>query len=525
MRKLIAALLITTAAVTSAASQVRRLEQVTVGSIDRMNQRASLVARENPRPNQAFMAMTPHERGEAIDQIWGPGPSTAEKLNRFDTFWNYVDAKFAAFQNLDIDWNALRERYRPEIEAGVSRGRFAAIMNQLSLALRDAHTQAVDLDVNVFTVPEPGIPLLAVGAWTFDPTGTCTTALPDGSALIYFAIPDHPRGLERGDRVLGYDGRPWTDLYPELIEEEIPLWPLYWGSAPSSFEHSFVMSATQNWHLFETIDIAKASGQVVHVPTSQMPGPIWVGFCSEQMRIPGIAKPTGTWESDTISYGVMPGTEIGYVYNWAWGPQSEVDFANALYDLTVNQHVESLIIDFRFNAGGILHAAQRGSGILFPNPVPTTGVNERREAADHFSMKRLLVPGDFITDFDLFPIRTRIHESFDGPIALLVGPGAGSAGDTSSLWLTYHPNVRTFGKSTASTFNLPTQPALGTEINLGPDWFARIAEANFFRVGDPHNYLTRMEFPVDEPVWLTQQDVAEGRDTIVTAAVAWLNSQ
>lgn len=506
------------------AAQPPQQNDLVIGHAAQIQQRATLATVSVPRPSNPSAITTPAERRQAIDAHWGPGPSTAEKLEIFDKFWSYVDVKFAAFQGIEVDWLALRNRYRPEVAAGVSRGRFAAIMNQLSLALVDSHTQAVDWDVNVLTVPVQGVPTLAVGDWTWNPSGACSTAQPDGSALVYSAMPGHPLGLSRGDRVLGYDGRPWRDLYQELLEEEIPLWPLYWGSAPSSFAHTFESSATMNWHLFETMDIAKANGTVVHVPTSLMPGALWYGFCSEQMSVPGVPKPVGSWE-DSVSHGVVTGTNTGYLYVWAWGPTSEVDVEEALIDLIQVRRVDSLIIDFRFNAGGFLYAPHRGLGVLFPHPVPTTGVDERRNATDHFAMKKFTPPAYFIMDFDIFPVMTRIKLAFDGPIAFLTGPGAASSGDMSSLWMTFHPRVRTFGKTTASTFNLPTQPALGTEIDLGPDWFARIAEANFYRVGTPHTYLTHSEFPIDEHVWLTPADVATGKDTVVEAAMQWIDQQ
>ena len=69
---------------------------------------------------------------------------------------------------------------------------------------------------------------------------------------------------------------------------------------------------------------------------------------------------------------------------------------------------------------------------------------------------------------------------------------------------------------------LPTQPALGTELDLGEDWFARVAETNTYAVGAPTDYLTHAEFPVDEPVWLHPNDVAAGEDTVVKAALRWL---
>jgi hypothetical protein len=40
----------------------------------------------------------------------------------------------------------------------------------------------------------------------------------------------------------------------------------------------------------------------------------------------------------------------------------------------------------------------------------------------------------------------------------------------------------------------------------------------------PDNYLMHVGFEVDENIWLTQEDVAKGEDTVVKAALAWINS-
>jgi len=471
-------------------------------------------------------SMSPAERREAIDAYWGDGPSTAVKLQTFDKFWQYVDAKFAAFQNIDVDWGALRARYRSEIAAGVSRGRFAAIVNQLALALRDSHTIPLDLLVNVDTVPEPGVPLMGLSGWTFDTSGACLTAQDDGSALVYSAMKNHPLGLERGDRILGYDGRPWGELYQELVREELPLWPLWWGSTPSSFEHTFVMSAGLNWHLFETMDIAKhATGQVAHVATSRMPGALFYGFCSEQIQIAGVPKPT-YFDGGFVSSGIVDGTQIGYIYSWGWEGDAVNQFAQAVYELTQVQQAAGLIIDFRFNEGGFLRAPFLGLSALSSHPAPTLGMDERLNPFDHFKMKSIVPPSQFLLDFHYRSgSRFKVNASFAGPIAVLVGPGAVSAGDYSALWSTYLPWVRTFGKSTSMAVGLPTQAALGTSLDLGPGWFARIAETNTYSVGAPGNYLIHSEFPVDQSVWLRPDDVAAGKDTVVNAAVAWLHQQ
>lgn len=49
--------------------------------------------------------------------------------------------------------------------------------------------------------------------------------------------------------------------------------------------------------------------------------------------------------------------------------------------------------------------------------------------------------------------------------------------------------------------------------------------ADAYRIDDPHDYLTHDDLPVDEHVWLTPDDVAQGKDTVVNAALRWINSQ
>ena len=470
-------------------------------------------------------SMNPAERRAAIDAYWGEGPSTEEKLRIFDKLWEYVDTKFAAFQNIHVDWPALRARYRPEVAAGVSRGRFAAIINQLALSLRDSHTIPLDLLVNVDTVPDAGVPLMGVSGWEVDISGACLTAQDDGSALVYSAMANHPLGLQRGDRILGYDGRPWRELYQELLREELPLWPLWWGSTPTSFEHTFTMSAGLNWHLFDTMDILKHTGQIVHVSTSLMPGPLFFGFCSEQLRIAGVPKP-GFFNGQVVSFGIVEGTHIGYIYSWSWEGNAVDQFAQAVHQLTEVQKVDGLILDFRFNEGGFLAAPFRGMGALVSHPSATVGMDERRNPMDHLQMRSIFKPGEFLLDFATGDGRTgRVQPSYPGPVAVLVGPGAMSAGDFSALLATYLPWVRTFGKSTSMALGFPTQPFLGTHLDLGPDWFARVTETNTYAVDAPNRYLIHTEFPVDELVWLRPDDVTAGRDTVVSAALDWLHHQ
>src|SRR5687768_12396720 len=74
-----------------------------IGHTAQIQQRATLATVPVLRSSTPLAIMSPQQRRQAIDAYWGPGPSTAEKLQIFDKFWSYVDVKFAAFQGIDVD--------------------------------------------------------------------------------------------------------------------------------------------------------------------------------------------------------------------------------------------------------------------------------------------------------------------------------------------------------------------------------------------------------------------------------------
>jgi hypothetical protein len=472
----------------------------------------------------------------AIDATWGPGLPTERKLEIFDKFWTTIDERFAAFPGIDVDWAALRDRYRPEIAAGVSRGRFAAIMSHLALALRELHTVAFDLPV-LQTPRTPGVPIMVLRGPSMNTFGACATAQEDGSTLIYTVAPGHPLGLQPGDRILGYDGRPWGELAAELLAAELPTAGNAWGSSPIAFEHTLVQSANVNWHLFDTIDILKHdTGAVEHRSTAALntTPPLRSPFCSEQLAVPGVSKPAAL--SDVVTWGVIDGTRIGYIYATAWDETAGTRFTEAVRELTQQRETDGLIIDFRLNNGGYLAYSDAGLGMLFDRPVPTIGFAVRADPDDHLKLRPAVgreaaaltglplpvsPPNQAVIDmFDHHYDRA----AYERPIAVLTGPNTVSVGDQVALRMTFHPRARTFGKPTNGGFSF-TGALDVSRIDLGPGWSARYALANSYLIDDPHDYLTHRAFPVDEPVWLDPGDAAHGKDTVVDAAVRWIGSQ
>ncbi|MBV6420611.1 MAG: hypothetical protein DAHOPDDO_01868 [Ignavibacteriaceae bacterium] len=440
-----------------------------------------------------------------IDTTWGPGLPSSEKLEIFDSIWTVIDHKYACFQNLDLDWNAVRDLYRPEIESGVSRGRFAAILNYMCLKLNEAHTWFTDVEVNVATPLIPGTPLIRAGGWGGDNHFVAgLIPLPDSTLLVYSAPQNHPIGLEPGDIILGYDGYPWKFLYKELLTREFPIqYQSRCGSNDEAFTHIWLSGAGMNWHLFDTIDVKKYSGEVVHLPTSLLNVTQNYFNYTEQLPVPGVPMDTAHYQ---MSWGIVEGTNVGYIYNYRWiANDISVRFYNALDSLINVYNVDGLIIDLRVNSGGYFERTNAGMNLLFENDVPDLGLARRDDPYNHYSM---------ITS-NIYNLNPDTNTSFNKPIAVLSGPFCISAGDFLIKRLLSHPNVKVFGKTSSTAF------ASSERVQMGPYVFD-YAYKNGFSAEDPDQFLTHLELQVDYEVSFTIEDVRNGDDTVVKEALEWI---
>jgi len=472
-----------------------------------------------------------------IDATWGDGLPTEEKLQIFDDVYQSLDSEFGCFQGLNIDMDSLRDMYRPEISAGVSRGRFAAIMNYFVLAFKEGHNVIADtqLNFNNYQPPEPGVPLFAIGCWTDNSHfGATLTPLPDSTLLVIKTLPDHPLGLAPGDIVLGYDGVPWKRLYKDILAAQLPFFQEWlYPSNEKSFTHMMLKDAGMNWHLFDTLDVMKYGAEdTIHYPTSLLAGQSGNLSGSEQIKIPGVPFPDINWQGvyfldvydqeNFVSWGIVENTNIGYIYVYSWvtaeqRPGSNVanQYHQAIDTLMNHYNVDGLILDTRFDFGyGDGTTERQGFSLLFNSQIETFALDQRCNSSNHLEMcpfnnytsEKTMIIGD-------------PHTLFDRPIAVLTGPGAFSAGDLIAFKLRFHPMVRTFGKPTSGLFS-------GTKIlkDPSPGWQMFLAFANAYPLSDPGNYLSRAESQVDEEIWLTRDDVAKGEDTVVKRAIEWINN-
>lgn len=456
----------------------------------------------------------------AIDAAWeasvASGMSSIEQQQTFQAAWTQLDQQFACFNNFSLNWDSLKTALQRELTAGVSRGRFAAMMNHLALALRESHTFIGDEMVNYRTKLLPGTPLMVAGAWgDMGHFGAGLTPLPDSSLLVYSVAPHHPLGLQRGDIVWGYqiDGKPvaWKQLYRELLAAQLPLTGWWWGSSASAFTHSWLMSAGMNWHLFEKMIVVKHStGDTLTLAAAPLAAATLRHRATEQIPMDGVPFPGG-FDANTVSFGILNGSRIGYIYVWGWTDDAQQAFYNAVAAL--HSRTDGLILDFRTNYGGSTLTSNAGLELLFGSTTETVAFARRASTVNRFDMITAIP-----TSVYAVPSNGR---GYTKPIAVLVGPGCVSAGDQVALRMTFHPHARTFGKATSGAFN-----GYADMTMPNTNFFGRFAGAESYLANSRNpqpQYLTRSEFPVDEAVWLTRAGVASGRDDVVDAALRWIH--
>ena len=455
-----------------------------------------------------------------IDATWGNGLDTSAKLTLFDTWWDELDANFGAFHGLeDVDLDTLRAIYRPQVEAGVSKGRFSGIMNHMTYRLKELHTYLFDVGVRN-TPMNKGIPMMNFGQFgTNQRFGALLSPLPDSTLLVYEVLPNHPIGLEPGDVILGYDGVLWKDIYPQLLEAELPLFLNPVNASTDEGNYYYAMqSAGLNWHLFDTLDVVKySSGDTLHYDTNLLAGQSGFIWGKEQIPPPGVPWPNRTI-GKRVGWGVIDGSKVGMVTVTSWSFDAQFDIRNlfeeAVIDMMFNLDVDGIIFDFRFNTGGGA-LAREGLQRLFNNTVPTVGFDRRVSgSADRFAME----PDPSRQEVNLV-VRGQPGTFFDKPIAILIGPGAISAGELEARRMSFHPKTRIFGL-----------PAAGG--NTGSD-FISIGNSNWFvsransaqYLASNHEYITRTALQPDERIWFTKEDAAKREDTVIKAAMNWINAE
>ena len=86
----------------------------------------------------------------------GPSPPSADLGAQFDSLWSTFDREYSYFDYKRIDWNALKDRFRPMAIAAGDQVGFIGVVREMLSALHDQHVVIRDPGGAVTSTFEPG---------------------------------------------------------------------------------------------------------------------------------------------------------------------------------------------------------------------------------------------------------------------------------------------------------------------------------------------------------------------------------
>jgi len=473
---------------------------------------------------------------DRVESFWGDAPDQQTRLEIFDVWWTGLAHYFAAFEGTPLDWDLARDVYRPRIAEAETQGRYQAILSEIVFALRDGHTVLASEQL-YGSPPDPywpaDLPLheRPPAFWIEDrisAIGACVTPLDDGTLLVYRTDEDNPAGLVPGDVVIGYDGETWAQLLTPIFHCGFPL--IGRPASTQAGQHDKLLGAVvNNAHLFDELDVwRRESDTLESIPTDGLLGLGSDLICNDQLGVAGVDPPCSSWDdcyldpysTPQVTWGLLPDTNVGYVYVYSWQGTAGALFAEAVSDL---MDTDGLIVDQRSGPGGELSWGA-GLALLFAEDLEQaiTFLSRDPDASDYLA----LAP-----DPDLEPIGVVADPEieYDRPIAVLTGPHVGSAGDVFPYLLSRHPRARRFGRPTDGRFGLATHTIANSgEWYPEPDPFSGDLLASFtvaIMADEDGAHLQGVEQQPEVQVWLEPDDAAAGVDTVVDAALEWIALQ
>ena len=478
---------------------------------------------ENPKPSPKSFYQRKDEWQSIIDETWGNNIPLSEKQSVFNAYADFADEYFTLFAESDFDWDSLRNKYYDRITSDLSDGAFAGLISRFGTEFQELHARFWDIFIAQGTPTKHGVPIYYYNTFDVSHFGATLALQPDSTLLVVKTIENHPLGLEAGDKVVGYEGKLWTELTHELFEANLPAGG-YLASAPESIFNFMMTNAGINWHLFNTIDVIKY-GESIVTSLSLEPmydtvpdGPVFTGeiWNNPQLPIAGVPFPWGIIDFENLGFGINTDNKIGYIYVTDHGyNEVEAEFLEAV-NYVMNQETDGLIIDLRWNGGGYINPSN-GLSKLFNEPVgEPLNILQSKVRCNNGELTDICNSGGSNTGVPgWFNWQPDPNTYYDKKIALLVGPETQSMGEYLAYQLSNHPMVEVYGRPTNGGFSGNTLSG----VDIGDRWESNIPNYHLVDPALPGKPLARTPLIPEYEVWLTPQDVANDIDTIVKAAL------
>ena len=389
--------------------------------------------------------------------VAGPRPTASpSQLQVFEELWQIVNEQYLYPDFNGLDWNAIHGEYRSLIEGGLTNDEFYLAMKDMIARLGDDHS-------NYFS-PEEARKLDAnfAGDYNFVGIGVTTAGVPDEKrATILLVFPGSPAeaaGLQSHDSILAIDGQPIWD--------------------ESGFHRERLLGP---------------EGSTVEV-TVQTPGQEPRQVQLTRRRIVGQLP---------VPHTVLTspgGKRIGYIFLPTFGDSNIDDqVGQAIREMTVEAPLDGLILDNRYNGGGMVEV-MANTLTYFTNGV--VGYFVQRG-----SREPLTVPA------------TDVNGSQNVPLVTLVGKGTASFGEIFAGLLKDIGRAYLIGEQTEGNVEI-----LGVH-ELTDASRAWIANATFHPINQKIQNWEQTGIVPDLTVVSNWDEVTLANDLAILAALAHFDGQ
>lgn len=405
-------------------------------------------------------------------------------LQTFDAAWSIINTTYYDETFRGVDWKAVRDEFRPQAERAATPAELRATIEKMMDRLGESHFAVLPQG------PDPSDSAHDSLDRSGDP-GFDVRA--DGDALLVTHVrAGSPAAahVRAGDRLMAIAGTPASmlgaripaDLEPRVRGLEI------WRAAMMRLRGPIGSQLD--------LTLASVSGATRTVTI-------------ERMNEPGASVLLGNLppmklDVETAAVETPAGASAGLVRFNVWMAGADAPIAAAIDRFRT---ARGIVIDLRGNPGGLAGMIMGISGHFF---------DERKELG---RMKTRTNPGGLI--FYANPRRStadgRSVEPYDGPVAILVDGLTGSASECFAGGMQSVGRARVFGETSMGQ----ALPASFTRLPNGDTLLHAIAD---FVTADGTRLEGRGVVP-DEIVPMDRKALADGRDPVLGAALAWIDRQ
>ena len=401
-------------------------------------------------------------------------------LATFDEAWSIVNRTYYDPAFRGVNWEAVRAELRPEAGRARTPAELRATIARMLGRLGESHFAVLPQ----FADPGEADSGDRSGSPGFD-------VRPDTGSLLITRLdqksPAHRAGLRAGDRITSIDGIAVSALASRL---------------PADLEPR--VRVLEIWRA-GMMRLRGPSGSQARVTLDQGGGAREVSFA--RIDEPGQTVLLGNLPPlhlrvDAEAAETPSGAAAGVIGFNIWMAAADAQFAAAVDRF---RGTRGIVIDLRGNPGGLAGMIMGISGHFFSERTALGTMKMRTSALTFFANPRASRPDG-----------SRV-EPFAGPVAILVDGLTGSASECFAGGMQSVGRARVFGETSMGQ----ALPASFTRLPNGDTLLHAIAD---FVTADGTRLEGRGVVP-DQAVPLDAAALAAGRDPVLAAALAWIDTQ